>query len=171
MTDLVLGVGQAIVSDLHRDITRQQTVPQSQVTGDRGNHGKIVNIRFLYSWNERHCRKISYESLNISACTKSHLLHQHDVCSGDKGSPPATKSLMLESVSNTQAAPGYCSRKQTGWWWWNAELELLSEYPLAHLWVKLCLCRCSSPDAMSHAICWRTKGSGVMFSAVLQLWR
>lgn len=49
MTDLVLGVGQAIVSDLHRDITRQQTVPQSQVTGDRGNHGKIGNVRFLYS--------------------------------------------------------------------------------------------------------------------------
>lgn len=31
---------------------------------------------------------------------------------GDDGSPPATKSLMLESIMNTQAAPGYCSRKQ-----------------------------------------------------------
>lgn len=27
-------------------------------------------------------------------------------------SPPATKSLMLESVRSTQAAPGYCSRKK-----------------------------------------------------------
>lgn len=31
--------------------------------------------------------------------------------SADGGSAPATKSLMLESVGNTRAAPGYCSRK------------------------------------------------------------
>lgn len=37
-----------------------------------------------------------------------------EVCewnSAEGGSAPATKSLMLESVGNTRAAPGYCSRK------------------------------------------------------------
>lgn len=42
---------------------------------------------------------------------------------------------------------------------------------ILYLCMKLYLWRCRSPEAMSHAICWRIRGSGVSASAALQLQR
>lgn len=143
-TDLVLGVGQTIISDLHCDISRQQAVPQSQIAGDKGGGGGeqtavITGLHYLLTYKPRpeHCRTfillkaqnylVVQHAKTLTDARLKLLLYQHILhiststcwrlsgclsCSGGEGSPPATKSLMLESVRSTQAAPGYCSRKQ-----------------------------------------------------------
>lgn len=93
----------------------------------------------------------------ISACNK---ITDAGVCREHSGST----RILFQEVTN----------KRRGW---ISQTHLRSEYDcltagiIVYLCVKLCLCRCKSPEAMSQAICWRTKGSGVMLSAARQLWR
>lgn len=96
-TDLVLEVGKSIISNLHRDVGRQKAVSQCQVTVEK-----------------RGWREINVLELFVISDEQKEAAADRWKCgwnSADGGSAPATKSLMLESVGNTRAAPGYCSRK------------------------------------------------------------
>lgn len=86
-----------------------KNIYMSSLQGHNVSQRQWGDFRFFFC---THKRVILKDLFTLSVSLKH--IDRYDVCSVDEGAPPATKSLMLESVKNTQAAPGCCSRRQTG---------------------------------------------------------